>query len=222
MFHLASISSISKPFKVGSQNKNELQDEKKKAFYIFAILFDRILLHIIMMQFRFMISDLPTGRGNRPVTKPGMRVGQMGRGKAGNGRMMTHLSQGSQEAHTQDGTPLTQGGLSQGMSQPGFGSLSQGGLSQPELSQDSYLIGEFQSQMDGLLSQDSTYQGDRGSAFLPGASSQGAQFTQVCFSPSHSPLLPLFYWGRGAMNLDGSAFISSLAELLFFHCTKLY
>ncbi|CAG0894471.1 unnamed protein product [Darwinula stevensoni] len=119
------------------------------------------------------------GRGNRPGTKPGMRVGQMGRGKPGNGRIMTHLSQGSQEAHTQDGTPLTQGGLSQGMSQPGFGSLSQGGLSQPELSQDSYLIGEFQSQMDGLLSQDSTYQGDRGSAFLPGASSQGAQFTQM-------------------------------------------
>lgn len=46
------------------------------------------------------------------------------------------------------------------MSQPGF-SLSQPGLSQPELSQDSYMMGEFHSQMDGLLSQDSTYQGDR-------------------------------------------------------------
>lgn len=46
------------------------------------------------------------------------------------------------------------------MSQPGF-SLSQPGLSQPELSQDSYMLGEFHSQMDGLLSQDSTYQGDR-------------------------------------------------------------
>lgn len=46
------------------------------------------------------------------------------------------------------------------MSQPGF-SLSQPGLSQPDLSQDSYMMGEFHSQMDGLLSQDSTYQGDR-------------------------------------------------------------
>lgn len=46
------------------------------------------------------------------------------------------------------------------MSQPGF-SLSQPGLSQAELSQDSFAVGEFQSQMDGLLSQDSTYQGDR-------------------------------------------------------------
>ena len=62
------------------------------------------------------------------------------------------------------------------MSQPGF-SLSQPGLSQPELSQDSYMVGECQSQMDGLLSQDSTYQGDR-SAFYPGPS-QGGQFSQV-------------------------------------------
>jgi len=44
------------------------------------------------------------------------------------------------------------------MSQPGF-SLSQPELSQPDLSQDSYIINEFHSQMDGLLSQDSTYQG---------------------------------------------------------------
>lgn len=43
-----------------------------------------------------------------------------------------------------------------GLSQPGF-SLSQPGLSQAELSQDPYMI-EYQSQMDGLLSQDSTYQ----------------------------------------------------------------
>lgn len=55
--------------------------------------------------------------------------------------------------------PLTQG-TTQAMSQPGF-SLSQPGLSQPELSQDSFAVGEFQSQMDGLLSQDSTYQVDR-------------------------------------------------------------
>lgn len=58
------------------------------------------------------------------------------------------------------------------MSQPGL-SLSQPGLSQAELSQDSYIVGEFQSQMDGLLSQDSTYQGDR----YPGPA---AHFSQVC------------------------------------------
>lgn len=67
------------------------------------------------------------------------------------------------------------------MSQPGF-SLSQPGLSQPELSQDSYMVGEYQSQMDGLLSQDSTYQGDR-SAFYPGPS-QGGQFSQVSWNIS--------------------------------------
>jgi len=46
------------------------------------------------------------------------------------------------------------------MSQPGF-NLSQPGLSQPDLSQDSYIMNEFHSQVDGLLSQDSTYEGDR-------------------------------------------------------------
>lgn len=79
------------------------------------------------------------------------------------------LSQGltvSQEA-TQ---PYSQGvmsqpGMSQGMSQPGL-----------SLSQESCLVGEFQSQMDGLLSQDSTYQGDR-SGFFTGP----PQFSQVKF-----------------------------------------
>lgn len=79
------------------------------------------------------------------------------------------LSQGltvSQEA-TQ---PYSQGvmsqpGMSQGMSQPGL-----------SLSQESCLVGEFQSQMDGLLSQDSTYQGDR-SGFFTGP----PQFSQVIF-----------------------------------------
>ncbi|GLH13682.1 Regulator of nonsense transcripts 1 homolog, partial [Gryllus bimaculatus] len=95
--------------------------------------------------------------------------------------MKSGLSQGqsSQDA-TQpfsQAVPLTQG-MSQSMSQPGF-SLSQPGLSQAELSQDSYMVGEYQSQMDGLLSQDSTYQGDR-SAFYAGPS-QGGQFSQnVC------------------------------------------
>ena len=52
---------------------------------------------------------------------------------------------------------LTQGPLSQGfLSQPG---LSQAGLSQAEFSQDSYLE-HYQSQAEGLLSQDSTYQAD--------------------------------------------------------------
>ncbi|XP_065201509.1 regulator of nonsense transcripts 1-like [Planococcus citri] len=54
--------------------------------------------------------------------------------------------------------------MSQNMSQPGF-SLSQPGLSQPELSQDSYMIGEFHSQTDGILSQDSSYQIDQTTSF---------------------------------------------------------
>ncbi|KAL0271677.1 UNVERIFIED_CONTAM: hypothetical protein PYX00_008693 [Menopon gallinae] len=49
---------------------------------------------------------------------------------------------------------MSQPGMSQGMSQPGL-----------SLSQESCLVGEFQSQMDGLLSQDSTYQGDRSGFF---------------------------------------------------------
>ena len=66
--------------------------------------------------------------------------------------------------------------LLQGLSQtvPGFGALSQSGLSQLDPSQDAFLSADFQSQMDGLLSQDSTYQGGR-SAFMR----QGSQFTQV-------------------------------------------
>ncbi|KAL3278282.1 hypothetical protein HHI36_013616 [Cryptolaemus montrouzieri] len=66
---------------------------------------------------------------------------------------------------------LTQGMSQPGLSQPGF-SLSQPGLSQAELSQDPYMV-EYQSQMDGLLSQDSTYQGDRSAFYQP-----NAQFSQ--------------------------------------------
>jgi regulator of nonsense transcripts 1 len=63
------------------------------------------------------------------------------------------------------------------MSQPGF-SVSQAGLSQAEFSQDSYMGGgELHSQVDGLLSQDSTYQGDR-SAFFPPQPPQSSQFSQ--------------------------------------------
>lgn len=57
---------------------------------------------------------------------------------------------GSQGAS--QGSPLTQGGMSQNMSQPGF-SLSQ----QPDLLLD-YMSGDYPSQMDNILSQDSTYQ----------------------------------------------------------------
>ena len=106
---------------------------------------------------------LPNGRAP-PKTKNRL-------GKAG--LSQNAASQDNTQPYSQ-GIPLTQG-MSQGMSQPGF-SLSQPGLSQAELSQDSYMVGEFQSQMDGMLSQDSTYQGDR-SAFYVGPT-PGNQFSQ--------------------------------------------
>lgn len=74
------------------------------------------------------------------------------------------LSQDQTQPFSQ-GLQLTQGMSQPGLSQPGF-SLSQPGLSQPELSQDPYMA-EYQSQMDGLLSQDSTYQGDRSAFYQP-------------------------------------------------------
>jgi len=84
----------------------------------------------------------------------------------------------SQDPNTQSYSQpgLTQPGhLSQGgMSGPGLSGLSQG-LSQGELSQDSYMVEHYQSQTDGLLSQDSTYQGDR--AFFTPAS-QTHHFSQ--------------------------------------------
>ncbi|KOX79069.1 Regulator of nonsense transcripts 1 like protein [Melipona quadrifasciata] len=94
------------------------------------------------------------------------------------GPRMGKLSQTEQntQPYSQPGLPLTQG-TTQGMSQPGF-SLSQPGLSQAELSQDSFAVGEFQSQMDGLLSQDSTYQGDRSGFYQSGQSQPGGQFSQ--------------------------------------------
>lgn len=46
----------------------------------------------------------------------------------------------------------------QNVSQHGY-SLSQPGLSEPDLSEDSFCMFENNSQMDELLSQDSTYQG---------------------------------------------------------------
>jgi regulator of nonsense transcripts 1 len=68
--------------------------------------------------------------------------------------------------------PLTQG-MSQNMSQPGF-SLSQ----QPDFSQD-YMIGEYQSQMDGMLSQDLQSQGFGGDKInFNYQQSQSNQFSQ--------------------------------------------
>eukprot|EP00096_Caligus_rogercresseyi_P009846 TRINITY_DN3436_c0_g1_i1.p1 TRINITY_DN3436_c0_g1~~TRINITY_DN3436_c0_g1_i1.p1 ORF type:complete len:221 (-),score=92.42 TRINITY_DN3436_c0_g1_i1:612-1274(-) len=73
-----------------------------------------------------------------------------------------HLRGKSQDGYSQSlmsGAALTQGGLSQG------GDLHSGGLSQgfsqTDFSQDSILVSELQSQMEGMLSQDSTYQGGR-------------------------------------------------------------
>ncbi|XP_059487209.1 regulator of nonsense transcripts 1 [Neocloeon triangulifer] len=114
------------------------------------------------------------GRGNgRGGNTRGGRGGKPGRGILRTGGQSLSSQEASQP-YSQN-MPLTQG-MSQGMSQPGF-SLSQAGLSQPEFSQDSYMMGgDYHSQVDGLLSQDSTYQGDR-SAFYSGAS-QGGQFSQ--------------------------------------------
>ncbi|XP_072385014.1 regulator of nonsense transcripts 1 [Diabrotica undecimpunctata] len=89
---------------------------------------------------------------------------QRQKGKGGN------LSQDHTQPFSQS-LQLTQGMSQPGLSQPGF-SLSQPGLSQAELSQDPYMA-EYQSQMDGLLSQDSTYQGDRSAFYQP-----SAQFSQ--------------------------------------------
>ncbi|XP_065221727.1 regulator of nonsense transcripts 1-like isoform X2 [Planococcus citri] len=76
------------------------------------------------------------------------------------GRNSRFMPKGLSQEVTQ---PYSQN-MSQNMSQPGF-SLSQTGLSQPELSQDSYVIGEFHSQTDGILSQDSSYQIDQTTSF---------------------------------------------------------
>lgn len=119
--------------------------------------------------------------------------------KGGSSLFTQSLTQNTQDISTQ---PFSQGGmaLTQGMSQvkllfqciqvfsctflfyvqgmsqtvSGFGALSQTGLSQLDPSQDVYLPTDYQSQIDGLLSQDSTYQGGR-SAMLR----HGSQFTQV-------------------------------------------
>ena len=85
------------------------------------------------------------------------------------GQKSSQLSQDMSGGHYSQG-PLTQG-------------LSQSGLSQGDLSQDSVLItsSDLHSQLDNLLSQDSTYQGDRYASqnqFL-------SQFSQVLTCSSH-------------------------------------
>lgn len=74
-------------------------------------------------------------------------------------------SQSSQQSQQDVSQGFSQGPLTQGMSMSQAFHMSQGaglsGLSQAELSQDSFLADDFKSQMDGMLSQDSTYQGDR-------------------------------------------------------------
>ena len=85
------------------------------------------------------------------------------------GQKNSQLSQDMSGGHYSQG-PLTQG-------------LSQSGLSQGDLSQDSVLItsSDLHSQLDNLLSQDSTYQGDRYASqnqFL-------SQFSQVLTCSSH-------------------------------------
>uniref|UniRef100_A0A6M2DNA6 DNA helicase n=1 Tax=Xenopsylla cheopis TaxID=163159 RepID=A0A6M2DNA6_XENCH len=97
-----------------------------------------------------------------------MQARQGRRIKPNKGRARVSSQEGTQPA------PLTQG-MSQNMSQPGF-SLSQAGFSQPELSQDSYMV-EYQSQMDGLLSQESSFPTDR-SGHSKGLGYNSNQFSQ--------------------------------------------
>ncbi|PVD19247.1 hypothetical protein C0Q70_19733 [Pomacea canaliculata] len=75
----------------------------------------------------------------------------------------TGVSQHSQPSQ-EVSQSFSQGPLTQGLSMSQAFPMSQtgmSGLSQAELSQDSFLADDFKSQMDGMLSQDSTYQGDR-------------------------------------------------------------
>lgn len=57
-------------------------------------------------------------------------------------------------------------------------------LSECSFFQDTYLVDELRSQTEGMLSQDSTYQGDR--AYF--AASQGGQFSQPYWSPGWSSI----------------------------------
>ena len=87
-----------------------------------------------------------------PATSAGAsrRLGAKGRSRGtGDSQLSQEVSQGYSQG------PLTQGGMSQSMSQ-GLG------MSQGDMSQDSVMMQpDIHSQLDHLLSQDSTYQGDR-------------------------------------------------------------
>merc|ERR1719342_836869 len=92
-------------------------------------------------------------RGPPPATSAGAsrRIGSNGGRRGADSQLSQDVSQGYSQG------PLTQGGMSQS-------GLSQGlGMSQGDMSQDSVMLQpDLQmSQMDNLLSQDSTYQGDR-------------------------------------------------------------
>jgi len=133
---------------------------------------------------------MPQPFHNQPIHNNRGMMARGGRGRGGKQKpprysnQMQNIGQFSQSSllNSQEGTqpfsqgPLTQGGLSMSqpfhMSQPGLS-----GLSQPELSQDSYLGDEFKSQADAMLSQDSTYQGDR-AYYQSQPLSQGAHFSQ--------------------------------------------
>ncbi|GFO35773.1 regulator of nonsense transcripts 1 [Plakobranchus ocellatus] len=109
-----------------------------------------------------------------------------GRGWKDNRRQKSSkgISSGAGSSQSQASQDFSQGPLTQGMSMSQHFQMSQGlsglsqpvlsGLSQPELSQDSFMADDFRSQMDVLLSQDSTYQGDR--FYLTSQLSQGPSF----------------------------------------------
>ena len=99
---------------------------------------------------------LAAAQGTKPAPPPATSAGR----RLGGGKGRKVDSQDISQGYSQG--PLTQGGLQ--LSQGGTGlSLSQGmgGLSQGELSQDSLMHCDLHSQLDGLLSQDSAYQGGR-------------------------------------------------------------
>lgn len=133
--------------------------------------------HQQALQARQMQRNRGNGRRNVLPNRPQTRSSRMmANGSGLNLSQPGFNSQASQDMMSFSQGPLTQGQLSMSqMSQPTFAGLSQPGLSQPDLSQqDSYLVDELRSQAEGMLSQDSTYQGDR--AYF--TASQGGQFSQ--------------------------------------------
>ncbi|CAG5132003.1 unnamed protein product [Candidula unifasciata] len=126
----------------------------------------------------FLSHHVPTHMGNQSSRGNPKTRGWSGnrRQKSGKSSVSSHANSQSQASQDFSQGPLTQGmnmsqhfqmsqGLS-GLSQPGLS-----GLSQAELSQDSFMADDYRSQMDVLLSQDSTYQGDR--LYLASQLSQG-------------------------------------------------